>query len=161
MSELNTNPADAIAAARALCICGHTSALHGPEGCQESRLVAGIRCPCKRTQVDIVRSYEALLAQRETAGIKYNSSSITPSTDFQWGSSAPGVPPYTKHNNRCLEKAEDDEPIFVLRGQDVSSPKHVLSWLADNIENVSEEKARDAFGHALAMRRYHTRKAAD
>jgi hypothetical protein len=35
----------------------------------------------------------------------------------------------TKLNNNCLEKAKDNEPIFVLRGQDKSSPKsYLLGW---------------------------------
>lgn len=68
---------------------------------------------------------------------------------------------HTKHSNPCIQKAKDYEPIFVLRGQDVSSPRHVLNWLADNFEHISEDKARDAFECALAMKRYPQRKAAD
>lgn len=67
----------------------------------------------------------------------------------------------TKHDNPCLLKAQDDEPIWVLRGQDQSGPKHVLMWIADNINTISEEKARAAFENAMRMRSYHTRKVAD
>lgn len=34
----------------------------------------------------------------------------------------------TKHTDTCLQKAADDEPIFVLRAQDLSAPKVVRFW---------------------------------
>lgn len=34
----------------------------------------------------------------------------------------------TKHNDTCLQKAGDDEPIFVLRAQDVLAPGLVRDW---------------------------------
>ena len=34
----------------------------------------------------------------------------------------------TKHNDRCLDKAADDEPIFVLRAQDKLAPALVRQW---------------------------------
>lgn len=34
----------------------------------------------------------------------------------------------TKHDSVCLEKAGDEEPIFVLRAQDVTAPILVRVW---------------------------------
>jgi len=66
----------------------------------------------------------------------------------------------TKMASTTLQKAGDDEEIFVLRAQDVSSPKLVMLWIADNL-HASDEKLRDAFECALRMRKHPTRKAAD
>lgn len=66
-----------------------------------------------------------------------------------------------RHGVKCYDKAGLDEPLFVLRGQDTSSPKIVLEWIKDNFETVSEEKLRKAFDAALAMKRWSPRKAAD
>ena len=35
----------------------------------------------------------------------------------------------TKHNCPCLEKAADDEPIFVLRAQDRCAPAAIRAWV--------------------------------
>lgn len=66
-----------------------------------------------------------------------------------------------KANDKCLEKAADNEMLFVLRAQDKSSPKVVLHWIAKNFENASEEKLREAFECALHMRKWPNRKEAD
>lgn len=55
--------------------------------------------------------------------------------------------------DRCIQKAGEGEMLFVLVAQDKSAPKHVLLWLADNIETVSEDKARETLECALTMRR--------
>jgi hypothetical protein len=67
----------------------------------------------------------------------------------------------TKANNPTLNRTPDDEEIFVLRGQDLTSPRVVLNWIALNFETAPEAKLRDAFEVALAMRRTPNRKAAD
>lgn len=67
----------------------------------------------------------------------------------------------TKHNDLCLDNAAIDEPIFVLRAQDASSPKVILHWIAKNFETCPDEKLRDAFEQALAMKQWPTRRAAD
>lgn len=61
----------------------------------------------------------------------------------------------------CLNKAADDEMLFVLRAQDVSAPKVVLHWIAKNFDNASEEKLREAFECAIAMKKFKGRKNAD
>lgn len=66
-----------------------------------------------------------------------------------------------KNLDSCLEKAGDDEPIFVLRAQDTSSPKVVLHWIAKNFETCPNEKLREAFEHALLMKAWANRKTAD
>jgi hypothetical protein len=37
-----------------------------------------------------------------------------------------------KNNDRCLDKVDDDEPIFVLRAQDASMIDTILDWLRRN-----------------------------
>lgn len=54
-----------------------------------------------------------------------------------------------------------DEPVFILRAQDFTSPKTIILWLAENIETLPEEKARRALEKALAMRDWNGRRAAD
>jgi len=67
----------------------------------------------------------------------------------------------TKQNNPYLEDAKDNEPIFVLRGQDKSSPKMILTWMAENFENLSSQRLQEAFDTAMAMKRYPNRKHPD
>lgn len=66
-----------------------------------------------------------------------------------------------KKNDTCLKKAADDEPIFVLRGQDKSSAKVVMHWIAKNFDTCPDEKLREAFEHALKMKNYSVKKNAD
>lgn len=66
-----------------------------------------------------------------------------------------------KHNDSCLQKAAEDEPIFVLRGQDASAAKVVIHWIAKNLDTCPDEKLREAFEHALIMKNYKTKKKAD
>lgn len=62
----------------------------------------------------------------------------------------------------CYDKARADEPIFVLRAQDLSSPGVVLEWIKANIETAPPAKLRQAFESALAMSTYgKMRKKAD
>ena len=69
--------------------------------------------------------------------------------------------PFTKANNECWNHAKDDEPVFVLRGQDVSSPNVVMEWISLNINTAPEEKLREAFECVMAMRKYQDKKIAD
>jgi hypothetical protein len=57
----------------------------------------------------------------------------------------------TKHTDTCLQKAADDEPIFVLRAQDQTAPGIVRAWarLAETL-HAPAAKVREA--HALADR---------
>ena len=60
----------------------------------------------------------------------------------------------------CLGKASDDEMLFVLRGQDVSSPLVVMEWIKLNFHTCKDEKLREAFECALVMKGQ-SKKAAD
>lgn len=66
-----------------------------------------------------------------------------------------------KSNDPCLQKAGEDEMLFVLRAQDKSAPKVVLHWIAKNFETLEEDKLREAFEAALTMRRFRNRKDPD
>ncbi len=57
-----------------------------------------------------------------------------------------------KHNDKCLEKAGDDEPIFVLRSTDKLAPRVVRHW-AWHAEAVGApaEKVAEARGLADLM----------
>ena len=56
--------------------------------------------------------------------------------------------------NSCLNKAADDEPVFVLRAKDATAPKVISDWCARRIEagkNVhSDAQITDALGVAAA-----------
>ena len=60
-----------------------------------------------------------------------------------------------------LNKADSDEPLFILRAQDFTSPKVILHWIAKNFENCSKEKLYHAFECALQMKDYKPRKLPD
>lgn len=61
----------------------------------------------------------------------------------------------------CLAKAKDDEMLFVLRAQDMTSPFIVMEWIKMNFHNCPKEKLQEAFNCALEMREYKDRKVAD
>lgn len=65
--------------------------------------------------------------------------------------------------DETLQKASVDEPIFVLRAQDYTSPKLLILWIAENINSgkTPDDKLRDAFEHALTMRKWPSRKSPD
>ena len=70
----------------------------------------------------------------------------------------------TKHDNSCLEKAGDDEPIFVLRGQDITAPQVVAFWIGLNVNNnniMGSPKLAQAFNTLIAMREMTGRKHPD
>lgn len=68
----------------------------------------------------------------------------------------------TKHNSVTLGKAQDDEPIFVLRAQDRLAPALVRRW-ADEAERAGcpAGKVAEARTVADAMERWPTRKLPD
>jgi len=66
----------------------------------------------------------------------------------------------TKQSSLTLKKVGDHEEIFVLRAQDVSAPRSVILWIADNL-HASDDKLREAFECALRMRRHPKTRAAD
>jgi len=59
-----------------------------------------------------------------------------------------------------LAKVADNEPIFVLRAQDISAPETILHWIIQN-PAISEDKRAEAFACSEEMRRWHKRKSAD
>src|ERR1700730_3563327 len=60
----------------------------------------------------------------------------------------------------CLGKAADDEPVFILRAQDIFAPDLVREW-ADLAEECAPEKAREARALAALMEDCPTRKLPD
>lgn len=66
-----------------------------------------------------------------------------------------------KSTDPCLAKAAEDEMLFVLRGQDITSPYIVLEWMKLNFANCPADKLREALECALTMRDTPNRKAAD
>lgn len=67
---------------------------------------------------------------------------------------------HTKIDNACLIKAKDDEPIFVLRAQDMTSPTVIKMWLRLNPE-LSMDKYADAIECIQQMENWPKRKMAD
>lgn len=60
----------------------------------------------------------------------------------------------------CLNKAADDEPLFVLRAQDATAPLSIEHWLAMNPQ-LPMEKRREAIECMEAMRAWPTQKKPD
>ena len=62
----------------------------------------------------------------------------------------------------CLEKVQPEEPIFVLRGQDMLAPKLVEEWaLEARKHGLKMDKFIEAMTTADAMRAWHYRKYPD
>jgi hypothetical protein len=66
-----------------------------------------------------------------------------------------------KSNCPTLPKIGEDEEMFTLRAQDITSPRIVLEWIKHNFESAGEEKLREAFECALRMKKHHSRKMPD
>ena len=66
----------------------------------------------------------------------------------------------TNDPNSTFNKAREEEELFILRGQDNSSPKVVLFWIAENL-HCGDTKLREAFEIALRMNNSINRRAAD
>lgn len=60
-----------------------------------------------------------------------------------------------KNDDRCLDAAEDDEPIFVLLARDVLGAELVKAW-ADRAEarGIHGDKLGEARTHARRMRKW-------
>jgi len=64
--------------------------------------------------------------------------------------------------NSCLNKAAEDEPLFVLRAQDESAPEVVRDWAAQaEAKGAPAEKVREALELADAMEAWPHRKTPD
>lgn len=56
-------------------------------------------------------------------------------------------------DNTCYTKAvQKKQRTFTLVEQDRTSPRTILFWIMDNIENAPQGKLEDAFELAMAMR---------
>ena len=66
-----------------------------------------------------------------------------------------------RDGDKCWDHAHEDEPLFVLRGQDASAPRVVLHWISKNFDTAPDEKLAEAFEQALAMRDWRPKKTAD
>jgi hypothetical protein len=68
----------------------------------------------------------------------------------------------TKHNSPCLQKAADDEPIFVLRAQDKLASHFVRQWaVVAKAKGLSQDKYDEAMKCADAMEQWPNRKLPD
>lgn len=65
-----------------------------------------------------------------------------------------------KHTCSLLAKVPDNEPIFVLRAQDITAPEIILEWIRLN-PALSEARRREAFECAEQMRHWPKKKSAD
>lgn len=63
----------------------------------------------------------------------------------------------------CLGKAHPDEPVFILRGQDLHAPFAVQQWaeVAAITLGISHPKVQEALQLAEAMERWPNRKLPD
>lgn len=59
-----------------------------------------------------------------------------------------------KHNNECLKKAQDGEPIFAVIGRDPQASKTILEWIKLSWDTQPKEKLQEAFTLALDMREH-------
>jgi hypothetical protein len=58
-----------------------------------------------------------------------------------------------KKDDRCLEKAYNDEKLFVLMARDYTAPLVIMEWIKNNLENQPREKLIEALDCAIEMRR--------
>jgi len=59
-----------------------------------------------------------------------------------------------RDNDACLAKVDPDEPIFVLRAQDISAPEIVEYWLTLNVGTLAVEKRLETIDCVTAMRNW-------
>lgn len=68
----------------------------------------------------------------------------------------------TKHTDTCLIKAADDEPIFVLRAQDMLAPESVREWANRALKcGLPHAKYEEALALAAKMEQWPNRKMPD
>src|SRR5688572_17247224 len=56
-----------------------------------------------------------------------------------------------KKNDLCIEKAYDDERLFVLMARDPQAPEVILKWIAHSLGNQPDDKIREALECAIEM----------
>lgn len=57
-----------------------------------------------------------------------------------------------KKDDPCIQKAFDDERLFVLMTRDETAPEVVMEWIKLNIHKQPEAKLREAFDCAMEMK---------
>lgn len=70
---------------------------------------------------------------------------------------------FTKHDSETLKKASDNEPIFVLRAQDMLAPEIIRYW-AGRVQAggmLCSDKYKEAMAIAKAMEEWSERKMPD
>lgn len=58
-----------------------------------------------------------------------------------------------KQNDPCIQKAYEDEMLFVLMARDPFAPLAILEWIKLSLATQSEEKLREAFNCLMEMKR--------
>jgi hypothetical protein len=58
-----------------------------------------------------------------------------------------------KNTDKCIQKAFDDEKLFVLMARDATSPKVVIEWIKENIHKQPPDKLHEALDCAISMAR--------
>lgn len=57
-----------------------------------------------------------------------------------------------KKDDPCLQKAYDDEKLFVLMARDDKAPRTILHWISESFYDQPDAKLREAFECALEMK---------
>jgi hypothetical protein len=56
-----------------------------------------------------------------------------------------------KKSDKCLEKAFDDERLFVLMARDKAAPATVIEWIKQSLGSQPQEKLHEALDAAIEM----------
>ena len=56
-----------------------------------------------------------------------------------------------KNNDPCIQKAFDDERLFVLMTRDEKAPEVVIEWIKQSIRTQPPEKLHEALDCAIEM----------
>ena len=60
-----------------------------------------------------------------------------------------------RHEHSCLNKADNDEMIFVLIGRDVAAPATIRFWVEERVRlgknKLSDDQIKEALGIAQVM----------
>jgi hypothetical protein len=115
----------------------------------------------KLKEKEIQEKFSASIGVEETEWDNSNPAYAHFKAGYKAAQNTPSGNQYTGYfieGNETLRKVHKDEPIFVLRAQDVTAPKTIMYWMAENLEIVSEAKLKEAWQTVLAMRRYSYRR---
>jgi hypothetical protein len=58
-----------------------------------------------------------------------------------------------KKTDKCIEKAYDDERLFVLMARDPQAPEVIIKWIAHSLGNQPDNKIREALECAIEMQK--------